>query len=74
MPTARPDAPGTLHHVIIRGIERRNIRNKTDRLDFLERLGQLIPEAGIVCHGWAFLSKHAHFLFLTGHLLNPIIK
>jgi len=52
--TARLDAPGTLHHVMIRGIERRNIfRNKTDRLDFLERLEKLIPEAGIVCHGWA---------------------
>ena len=49
------DAPGTLHHVMIRGIERRNtFRNKPDRLDFLERLENLIPEAGIVCHGWAF--------------------
>jgi len=54
---------------MIRGIERRNIfRNKTDRLDFLERLEKLIPEAGIVCYGWAFLSNHAHFLFKTGHL------
>lgn len=67
--TARLDAPGTLHHVMIRGIERRNIfRNKTDRLDFLERLEKLIPESGIVCYGWAFLSNHAHFLFKTGHL------
>jgi len=67
--TARLDAPGTLHHVMIRGIERRNIfRNKTDRLDFLERLEKLIPEAGIVCYGWAFLSNHAHFLLKTGHL------
>ena len=24
---ARPDAPGALHHVIIKGIERRNIVN-----------------------------------------------
>ncbi len=54
---------------MIRGIERRNIfRNKTDRLDFLERLEKLIPESGIVCYGWAFLSNHAHFLFKTGHL------
>jgi putative transposase len=67
--TARLDAPGTLHHVMIRGIERRNIfRNKTDRLDFLERLERLIPEAGIVWQGWAFLSNHAHFLLKTGHL------
>ena len=31
---ARLDAPGVLHHVIIRGIERREIfRNDTDRDD-----------------------------------------
>lgn len=66
--TARLDAPGTLHHVMIRGIERRHIfRNKTDRLDFLGRLEKLVPEAGILCYGWAFLSNHAHFLFKTGH-------
>ena len=55
--------------MIIRGIERRNIfRNKTDRLDFLQRLEKLIPETGIVCYGWALLPNHAHFLFKTGHL------
>ncbi|MDA3903792.1 MAG: transposase [Desulfuromusa sp.] len=67
--TARLDAPGILHHVMIRGIERRNIfRNNKDRNDFLERLAKLIPETGTICYGWAFLSNHAHFLFKTGHL------
>ncbi len=65
--TARLDAPGIFHHVMIRGIERRNIfRNKKDREDFLERLEKLIPETGTACYGWAFLSNHAHFLFRTG--------
>ena len=37
--TARLDAPGVLHHVMIRGIERRKIfRNNIDREDFIERL------------------------------------
>ena len=37
---SRIDAPGTLHHVIIRGIERRMIfRDNKDREDFLDRLG-----------------------------------
>jgi len=37
--TARLDAPGVLHHVMIRGIERRKIfRNNKDREDFIERL------------------------------------
>ena len=65
--TARLDAPGIFHHVMIRGIERRNIfRNKKDREDFLDRLAKLIPETGTACYGWAFLSNHAHFLFKTG--------
>lgn len=67
--TARLDAPGVFHHVIIRGIERRKIfRNKKDREDFLERLGKLLPETRTACYGWAFLSNHAHFLFRTGDI------
>ena len=42
---ARLDAPGVLHHVIIRGIERRVIfRDDFDRENFLERLSILVPE------------------------------
>ena len=64
---ARLDAPGVLHHIMIRGIERRKIfRNKKDREDFLDRLGKLLPETRTGCYGWAFLSNHAHFLFRTG--------
>ena len=39
---ARLDAPGTLHHVICRGIEKRKIVNDVaDRENFIERLGSL---------------------------------
>ncbi len=39
---ARLDAPGTLHHVIVRGIERRRIVNDVaDRNNFVRRLGEL---------------------------------
>lgn len=74
--TARLDAPGVFHHVMIRGIERRNIfRNKKDREDFLERLGKLLPETRTACYGWAFLSNHAHFLFRTGDIpLSNIMR
>ena len=42
---ARLDAPGTLHHVIIRGIERRPIvDDDKDRENFVSRLGQLRPK------------------------------
>jgi len=65
--TASLDAPGVLHHVMIRGIERREIfRNNKDREDFIERLEVLCPETETDCYAWAFLSNHAHFLFRTG--------
>ncbi len=66
---ARLDAPGIVHHVMIRGIERRKIFwNRKDREDFLDRLGKLLPETHTECYGWAFLSNHAHFLFRTGRV------
>jgi len=65
--TARLDAPGVLHHVIIRGIERRKIfRNNKDREDFIERLEVLCPGTQTTCYAGAFVSNHAHFLFRTG--------
>ena len=64
---ARLDAPGTLHHVMIRGIERHAIfRSDKDREDFLDRVGSLLPETGTVCYAWAFLPNHAHFLLRSG--------
>ena len=42
---ARLDAPGVLHHVIIRGIERRKIfKDNKDKDSFLVRLDTLLPE------------------------------
>ncbi len=46
---ARLDAPGVIHHIMIRGIERRKIfRNNEDRDDFLERLSIILPETNPV--------------------------
>lgn len=64
---ARLDAPGVFHHVIIRGIERRNIfRDNKDREAFLDRLGSLLAVTKTTCYGWALLSNHAHFLLRSG--------
>ena len=64
---ARLDAPGVLHHIMIRGIERRKIfRNNKDRDDLLERLSVLLPETNTSCYAWALVSNHAHFLFRSG--------
>ncbi len=65
--TARLDAPGILHHVMIRGIGRSKIfRNNKDRDDFIERLDNLCPITQTNFYAWAFMSNHAHFLFRTG--------
>jgi len=68
---ARLDAPGVLHHIMIRGIERRKIfRNNRDREDFLERLLKLLPQTETACYAWVLIPNHAHFLFRTG--LSPL--
>jgi len=67
--SARLDAPGVLHHVIIRGIERKNIfHDNQDRDNFLDRLTTILPETNIACYAWAFLPNHAHFLLRTGDI------
>jgi hypothetical protein len=46
---ARLDAPGILHHVIGRGIERKKIFfNDTDRSDFIDRLAELVEEGAMI--------------------------
>jgi putative transposase len=76
---ARLDAPGVLHHVIIRGIERRVIfRDDFDRENFLERLSILVPETQTICYAWVFMSNHAHFLLRSGlggiaHLMRRLL-
>jgi len=56
-----------LHHVIIRGIEGRNIfEDDRDRDNLLNRLGDVFAGTKTSCYAWAFLSNHAHFLVRTG--------
>ena len=64
----RIDAPGALHHIIIRGIERRKIfRDNKDRDNFLDRLGNVLSDTGTPCYAWALIPNHAHFLLKTGN-------
>lgn len=68
---ARIDCTGALHHVIIRGIERRKIfKSDFDRTNFLNRLSELIPETRTDCFAWALMTNHVHLLLRTG--LVPI--
>ena len=64
---ARLDTPGLLHHVMIRGIERRRIFNDDeDRENLIERLSMLLPKTKTQCYAWVFMPNHAHFLFRSG--------
>jgi REP element-mobilizing transposase RayT len=56
-----------LHHIICRGIERRNIfKDNTDRNRFLERLGSVLQKTSTPCYGWALIPNHFHLLLKTG--------
>ncbi len=70
---SRIDAPGALHHIIAKGIERRRIfENDADRENFLIRLGDILKETKTVCYAWALIPNHFHLLLRTGTF--PISK
>ena len=56
---ARLDSPGTLHHVMIRGIEGRNIfLGDEDREKFLSRVRELSLDTGTRILAWALMKNH----------------
>ena len=64
---ARLDSPGTLHHVMIRGIEKnRIVVDEQDRKDFVRRLGLLAVDTKTAVYAWALTSNHAHLLVCSG--------
>ena len=64
---ARIDMPGALHHIIIRGIEKKLIfRDDDDRDHFVQRLGSILLETSTPCFAWALIPNHAHLLLRSG--------
>ena len=62
----RLDAPQALHHVVVRGLERRAIfRDASDREAFLNRLRAIIQATDLTLLAWALLPNHAHLLVRT---------
>lgn len=60
---ARLDAPGTLHHVIVRGIDKKRIfEDDQDREKFVFKLGTLARDTGTAVYAWALLPNHLHIL------------
>ncbi len=61
--TVRIDIPDLLQHVIVRGIDRRDIfQGDNDRRLLLERLSKLLAETDTDCLAWALMSNHFHLL------------
>jgi putative transposase len=66
---SRIDAPGALHHIIARGIDRRQIfKSDEDRTHFLSRLGDILTETKTACYAWALIPNHFHLLLRTSHI------
>ena len=60
---ARIDAPGALHHIIVRGIERKKIfKDDSDHFKFLERLGVILSNTKTDCLAWAIIPNHFHLV------------
>ena len=63
----RLDAPGALHHVMGRGIERPEIfANDIDRADFLDRVADLCQTRALSVYAWGLLPNQFHLLVRTG--------
>ncbi len=57
---SRIDAPGALHHVIIRGIERKAIvKDDVDRAEFIERIALIFADSSTPCFAWALMTNHS---------------
>ncbi|MCP5004270.1 MAG: hypothetical protein GY941_10065, partial [Planctomycetes bacterium] len=61
------DFPGTLHHVIVRGIERQKIvSEEEDRKAFVSRFGGVASETYTEIYAWVLMTNHAHMLLRSG--------
>ena len=64
---ARLDAPGTLHHVMMRGTEGKSIfREDKDHQNFLSRLAQISEDTEARILAWTSMSNHVHLLMFSG--------
>jgi len=69
---ARLDAPGTLHHVMARGIDQTNIFvDDADRAKFLGIVEELVFKTGTKIPAWSIMDNHYHLLILSGPLGLP---
>lgn len=75
----RLDAPGVVHHVMVRGLEQReSFQTHEDRADFVRRLSGILPDTQTACLAWCVLPNHAHLALRSGpkglsHLMRRLL-
>jgi REP element-mobilizing transposase RayT len=63
----RMDAPGAIHHVMIRGVERRAVFLNDDQRElFVERFERLVCDMGFACDALTLIANHVHAVIQTG--------
>ena len=66
---ARIDAEDAVHHIMVRGIERKKIfESDADRNHFLHRLGEILLDTETTCFAWSLMPNHFHLLCRTGNV------
>jgi putative transposase len=62
---SRLEIPYLLHHVIVRGIEKRDIfADDTDKERFIARLSDLLTKGSTKCFAWSLMTNHLHLLLM----------
>ncbi len=70
------DAPGVLHHIMARGINKSKIfDDDEDKARFLERLGQNVTDGKCSVYAWVLMNNHVHILFKSGkHGISAVMR
>ena len=64
---ARLDAPGTLHHIMLRGIDGLDLfRDRRDREEFVSRISKLVKTTSTRILAWVLMGNHVHLLVMSG--------
>ena len=63
----RINIPGTVHHVIVRGLDGQKLFfDDKDRNKLLFLLQTALKKTECQCYAWALMSNHFHILIRTG--------
>lgn len=64
---SRLELPGSLHHIMARGINGQDIfSDEKDFKHFRDRLGDLVSQSSNQCFAWVLMKNHFHLLLRSG--------